>query len=434
MVILDALFSDTVPPSDRDEQYSFVEAVNCRSANYLRDRNNKIVKGVLLNVRHCTQGGGNKKVNFWNNQFTANSNNSRQRISQAGGYDRIFTFGDLGSSKGRCFCIITTSSRDSDELFRFSKDKAVGDCFVIVEPTAKNFISPGVPVLQSNFPLLPIKDTGSFLEPIKFMRTEWGQTRFFVMKGKKIVLSTAMAVSNNVSCSGFFCDRQNVMPSVYAKCGCFYKQGSGGFVINGDLQVKVDEKMAAYFDINSGEVLYEDFNDSNELNNNSNNAIDLSGTNDNNNKKKDGGRKGDDNNDESRGGEVDSHYIDPMKCLIISNYRSWRTTKLFLRNINTSLDVANYSRSRLRLSVNGLVDYVNKNGGWTIVAWYRQGMVADVGGNEKDKADEIYNITQKLHVNYLFPTTINVRSNDFRQHQFCENGSTNVATARTAAT
>ena len=66
------------------------------------------------------------------------------------------------------------------------------------------------------------------------------------------------------------------------------------------------------------------------------------------------------------------------------NFRSHRTTKLFLADEETMAYMEEgMSVTRLRKTINYLVDYVNNHFGWTVVGWVRTGTVSDMSNERK---------------------------------------------------
>ncbi len=89
----------------------------------------------------------------------------------------------------------------------------------------------------------------------------------------------------------------------------------------------------------------------------------------------------------------------------VTNFRSWRTTKLFVAPITPTTDLTTYynSRDTVRELVSESVDLVNNNGGWSILGWYRRGEVNDASGNQ-EAGTEIASLNQPIHMSYLPPT------------------------------
>jgi len=59
---------------------------------------------------------------------------------------------------------------------------------------------------------------------------------------------------------------------------------------------------------------------------------------------------------------------------VVRNFRSWRTTSLFIKPIAPTTDLIPFSQQekQIRTSVKRITEIVNNNGGWTIVGWFRK--------------------------------------------------------------
>lgn len=88
----------------------------------------------------------------------------------------------------------------------------------------------------------------------------------------------------------------------------------------------------------------------------------------------------------------------------VNNYRSYKTTKLFLTPITPTTDVTPYFRNTeaLRASVTAALQIVNENGGWNIAGWLRMGEVTDASSNQ-EPGSEVGNVNQPVHISHLCP-------------------------------
>jgi hypothetical protein len=95
---------------------------------------------------------------------------------------------------------------------------------------------------------------------------------------------------------------------------------------------------------------------------------------------------------------------------VIPTFHSHKTTKLFIQqtaldNINLDKDDMAVQR-QLRQSVNHAVEYINSNGGFTVVGWLRTGKVGDEG-NPRGETDQS-SLTNVVHLTYLMPSNLAV--------------------------
>ena len=109
------------------------------------------------------------------------------------------------------------------------------------------------------------------------------------------------------------------------------------------------------------------------------------------------------------------HFHGPFngKMESVKNFRSYRTSKLFVRDMDTwdFLQQRKFEGLReftqiRRDSVRQMVEYVNDHGGWTIAGWVRKGESRDAS----DVNNETYtSFDDSLHVTFLFPTTVSIK-------------------------
>jgi hypothetical protein len=97
--------------------------------------------------------------------------------------------------------------------------------------------------------------------------------------------------------------------------------------------------------------------------------------------------------------------IDAEGSTTVHGFRSLRTTELlfhdFEQHASTITPEDELSRTSLyRSKINTMVNYINNNGGWTIVGWFMLGSTSD-SANSQDKVE---NFAITLHLSYLLPT------------------------------
>jgi hypothetical protein len=102
------------------------------------------------------------------------------------------------------------------------------------------------------------------------------------------------------------------------------------------------------------------------------------------------------------------NYVDEsggMETHTVNNYRSYKTTKLFLTPITPTTDITPYFRNTgpLRASVTASLAIVNNNGGWNIAGWLRMGEVTDASSSQ-EPGSEVGNVNHPIHISYLYPS------------------------------
>jgi len=91
----------------------------------------------------------------------------------------------------------------------------------------------------------------------------------------------------------------------------------------------------------------------------------------------------------------------------VIGFRSYRTSQLFVApDCWKLLDPDNQAHEEaLRIAVDCIAKFINRNGGWTYVGWLRTGSVADQSETVAFKdAENIASLTQAPHISYLFPS------------------------------
>jgi len=353
-----ANFVESVPASARP-RLTVVGVFECQSQDYPDNRENKGIRACLLNIRHHSLTSGlpgtlSKITTYSSYSSQRGTGGTRPRQGVTTFYDRILFFADLSSRNGQCFAMILQNSADSRHMFLHARTNvAVGQCFVIVEPHAvSNSLSLGLPLVTTDSPLLPLAFRVQDVPEVPVRLPNMNETLYFAMHGAEIVLSGVTIISRNVSCNGTLCDRQTAVPgdSRAVSCGCLHSPKEQGISVVMECRVKFAVPLAF---------------------------------------------------DESGFTGVDS-------------VRSWRLTKLFIAPLNAPQvsDVANNRMkvTTFRNAASLMSGFINRNGGWTVVGWHRQGTTVDHSSN--DQTDQVANLQQKLHICYLYPTNVNIQQDE----------------------
>jgi hypothetical protein len=102
----------------------------------------------------------------------------------------------------------------------------------------------------------------------------------------------------------------------------------------------------------------------------------------------------------------------------VKNFRSWVFTKLLCgSSLSDLLTKADYSDDesfdQIRSHLSIIVDFVNANGGWSIIGWFRIGMLQDAADSSQDlpknQMEFIAAETVTPHISRLCPTEIKVQ-------------------------
>jgi len=90
----------------------------------------------------------------------------------------------------------------------------------------------------------------------------------------------------------------------------------------------------------------------------------------------------------------------------VNNFRSWRTSQLFIKPITPTTDCTSYfsDKDGIRSIVAASLQVANSGGGWNMIGWFRRGEVTDASANQ-EAGSEIGNLNQPIHISYLFPAS-----------------------------
>jgi hypothetical protein len=216
---------------------------------YLREEKNQTQledKMLRIMVLSCTLGAGaedKKRVQSSGGQVGANK---RMKYSSQSTYNRFFLVADL-ESPPNCAAIMPRTIKDSARLLSvLTGGPFVGEPFMVYEPSlVTSTLGDHTPILMlQNSPLLPLKVPADQLRSTEASMTipsNVGETNYFVLTGKKIVIS-AVKLHPEQSCLGIQCDRQKVAQK--GGCTCLHATSHSALVyvcnVTFDVPKKVD--------------------------------------------------------------------------------------------------------------------------------------------------------------------------------------------------
>jgi hypothetical protein len=119
---------------------------------------------------------------------------------------------------------------------------------------------------------------------------------------------------------------------------------------------------------------------------------------------------------------------DKRNILVVKEFRSWVFTKMICGSSLSDNsckddfnDGDNLDRLRERTSV--IIDYINANGDWTIIGWYRVGMQQDAADKMQDHnkipVETVAAETITPHVSRLIPNLVDRSELAQFQHEKC---------------
>jgi hypothetical protein len=335
-----------------DTKMSIIKAVDCQN----KDKEDsffesKLLKGLLLVMKHASSSKQAQKIYSGSMYHFNNNMPKRQKVTNAASYDRLFIFADM-MDPPNCFAIISNTTSQSYKYMEHSTEViGIGKIFYIVEPRRSvSTLGQKLPLISSTKPLIPLKYSVKDLtmkENITacnmMLPKEPGEMLYFASHGVKVTISHFEVDFKEVSCTGIFCDR-NQLKQANVSCGCMYEGEQGACVAEYTLTIPSLSKISNNHDTES-----------------------------------------------------------------IEECRSLRTTRLFFKDLaafgQQTLEKAQEQYISVRLAVKTMVEYVNTNGGWTVVGWFKKGEVEDSSNLQGEKVEST---SCTLHVSLLIPTNENI--------------------------
>jgi len=349
------------------DQYELLEGIaNKKSGVYFSKKRRKIDR--VISSRHCQEEDHNEKNEGtylfavmltlkaaeqvkWTNMYNPKQNNNggiKQKY-----YDRLVTFAD-GMSPGRCFAYVFATKPNARDFFEYgNKNFGVGTPFLIKEVNSTQN------TLGKSQHCMPLMEGGSNCAiPLNkvmmrhvpscplMLPPEEGATQYFCYhKVKDLKVSCVQMVTP--PCGGRLCDRQVEPPGTKEwPCGCFHANIKA---------VNWVMKMNVYIPCET--------------------TVSVTGK------------------------------------IGILNFRSIQTTELFIHPSSFRFWEPRSSTmiNDLRDTVQDIVEYVNKNGGWTIIGWVKNGPTtddSDVRDKETMAGDNVI-----PHLTYMMPSHLEILQN-----------------------
>jgi hypothetical protein len=366
--------SEYIPNPRTDLQYLPVKA--CQSVAYKENPENKAIVGVMLKVLHHSASESSDKMIKYNGQGAYQQRgNARQRRTGERCYDRMFTFADA-LEPNTCFTIICETHEETVKLLqRCSKtQEGVGDIFIIIEPDMVEYYlgeTSSVPIVECPKDFIPIIDP-----PVQIIRRsklevpDADHTSYFCLHKQSI--DCKHSTLEDASCSGRFCDRQQINLGMNQKCGCLYMSGKGAddYVIDMDVTFNVDRTFHG-----EGKIT-------------------------------------------------------------VSHFRSWKHSNLFVTDPHSTWQKMNRDDdlALIRKTIANITTCVNRNGGWTIIGWIRSGKIRDQS-SETIAPDNLTSLQSKPHISYLYPTNPSILKEDqFKELQINKDPVTPATSPNTTTT
>ena len=340
MLFSKEIFDETVDPDMFNDNCRFIDISMLRNPDTFRNREDTMLRFFVLG---CNMGISNTAAVRTMSTSTYN-NNKKARTAYTSTYNRYFLVADL-QNPPHCGAILSRSADESSRLLSFVNGGTfVGVPFCASEPLPSyQTLGDYLPILHlERSPFLPLKSTYDNLQSTESMMslpTNVGEMNYFVLINKSIELHS-INVSPEQCCVGVQCDRQKGKSG----CTCLHSTNHNSSVYEFDVEFPVPEAIIR-----------------SKRNPNTTTAF---------------------------------------------SFRSLRSTEIFFQNFEsycTHHTITDQMKNKitLRAKFNDMVEYINTNGGWTIVGWFMMGSVVDAATYATEK---VQNNDITIHLSYLYPT------------------------------
>jgi hypothetical protein len=319
----------------------FISLVNCTfhlDKNLrAKDYEQKAVGGFLLSyATPAPSTSTNQAVQRGND--SKNATNKRMRIQPSPG-TKMMIFGDLMPNSSQTFCIVLPNR--SSLLLGYNNsnlmnDLTLGDGLIVYEPQLSNrTLGSSIPVLCEWKYLIPLRRNLNWIPKSIQMSSEANTQICFVQHGCTVTLSNVLCITGND------------VPCVGTTCDRQLLTCSNG--CHGMPKIRKNYVISAVVEI-----------------------------------------------------ENQPHY-NAATSVATFTLRSYEFTKLLIRDIGTfdaqTIDEMKQHNMKLRKAARDLSEYINDNGGWTVIGWHRRGLMT----TGQDGAQELSSDT-KGHLVRLEPT------------------------------
>ena len=357
----------TVPLEIAGRAWTKISIVRAKEPSFQMGAEDTVIVGMILSIKHH-----NAKKNQSNNSGVAGYPNKKSKfgLSDNKTYDRLITFADLVAGDGSTFVVIFKTGAEFDEWTSFDRAAGVGHAVLLPEicHIPRNQVFVGMPLVKTTCRMLPLVPRTGDIPRVHLMnysnsdeQTVWFGRHHAIIPG----MTQASIAINDASCGGQQCDRQNRRNDNgnANACGCSFTHRGNPCVMDCVLQLFVPSEFVP----EENRVEQPAVNDESTM-----------------------GRPG---------GLVSSKFV--------FNFRSLNTSKHIVHRVD-QLDLVHLNHTRgLRIAICAVIAFVNANGGWTCVGWYKKGKVADQSeSGDGREATRITNLVQKLHITLLRPTNL----------------------------
>ena len=294
-----------------------------------------------------------------NTAYTYGNRNRNRNTGNQTNYTRLFLVRVYSQNESNRLCYLMEGRTENKRLWKYNcelRDNGVitiGTVFRLLAPRPiENVMVGDIPLLVSKFPARVLKDPSRFVSIGINLQTQGNESFAFVANNANITIDGFTPVPT--SCSGLFCDRQRVDDwyGTDRGCGCYSMTHRRSSI---GFQHDVTSTL------NSGDTIS------------------------------------------------------------MSGFSSAKFSKLYLSanfSPNTNVDQLEFTSEFFEIMnhLEQVVDYIHDNGGFTIIGWYKRGVINDrslcqnntSAGNNNSSSNnesiEVDNGQANFHITQIFPT------------------------------
>ena len=319
----------------------------------------KAIIGILIGVKHVNNNNSGSSRTFSSHSYQSRvgstGNHTARSAHAPSPYTRMLFFADAYSPQGKCFVVIEKSHSDITQNWRLvDPNKAhLGSYILIKEPVSpcERFLSDDMPIVETKFSFILLQ----FPAPAFVQEIVYQIPEIGSQRAFLLQHNSTVMIHTATPipsmCNGIFCDRQGKNVVANA-CGCYHTSRFVGIAFVVSYDLEFCHHPAAR----------------------------------------------------------------PER---VSRAASWETTKLLFRTLPegqaTPFALLEQHARSIRQVARQICEFVNNNGGWTIIGWSRQGTQVDASSlNNTDST--VMSQSKGIHIVTLKPTT--AQTADFQHLQF----------------
>jgi len=293
-------------------------------------------------------------------------NNNKKDGSMNSQYYRLFLFRDITSKTGEVVYVVEGKNRNDriwgrSPALRDNGGVTIGTYVCIMNPLpVTSWFCNEIPIIESRGSAFVMKQSGGAMDVHMDSSIGTNVTRCFVQNGAKVDVLSTDV--HTTKCSGLFCDRQRSMEISRGSrsCGCY------------SMNIRVSSIALLHrVEVSASGVHLFSMDDFSSLN---------------------------------------------FCNLYLKTPFSW--------NIRANLLDFTHAYYKLQECIENTIDYINSNGGFTVIGWYKRGEINDISND--DSQNEVESSEIGHHIVSIYPTNRDiVKLDEFKTKQFDISGISN---------